>query len=439
MLRRFVFALPVSPASLGVELLLVAFGSAVFWHIIVRVLEQRAAEVRRRAKHLEALHDATAALAVEHELRAVLQKVVDLSRELCHARYGALGVLDQESRRIDQFISSGMSPEMQARIGNVPIGAGLLGQSLFHGRPLRIPHISKDARAVGYPPGHPHMESFLGVPIMFQGRVFGNLYVADKLQDPAIPDATPSTAPSEFTQEDQEILEMFAAQVAIAIENAQLNRQNRQLAVLRERERIGMDLHDGVIQSIYAIGLMLEDTQHRLDSEPALVRERLADAIRSLNDVITDIRAYIHDLSAHQFFGRRLRQGIEELGRDLESYSMLTVTLDIDPAVEALLTPDQTVELLHIVQEALVNVRKHAHASSVRIGLQPAGRRIELSVEDDGIGFRQNSAAQPAGHGLHNMAERAHNLGGVLETGDNRTRGAHILVSLPAPSPDRHP
>lgn len=438
LLRRFVFALPLSGPSLAAEFLLVAAGSAVFWAAILRILEQRAAEVRRRTLHLEALHDATAALAAEHELHSVLQKVVDLSRDLCRARYGALGVLDGEGQHIEQFISSGISPEVQARIGAVPTGAGLLGQSLFHGRPLRVSHISRDARSAGYPPGHPRMESFLGVPIMFKGRIFGNLYVADKLADEAEAEPSDSQAPLEFTQEDQEILELFATQVAIAIENAQLYRQNRQIAVLRERERIGMDLHDGVIQSIYAIGLMLEDTQHRLETEPALARERIAGAIRSLNDVITDIRAYIHDLSAHQLSGHQLRQGIEELARDLESYSMLTVTLDVDPAAVALVTPGQTVEMLHIVQEALANVRKHAHASSVRIALHHTGRRIELSIEDDGLGFHRDAAAKPAGHGLHNMAERAHNLGGVLEVGNNRGRGARILLSLPAPSPE-HP
>ena len=225
------------------------------------------------------------------------------------------------------------------------------------------------------------MESFLGVPIMSKGRVFGNLYVADKLPESSDAIALASTPAAEFSREDQEILEMFAAQVAIAIENAQLHRQNRQLAVLHERERIGMDLHDGVIQSIYAIGLMLDDTQHRLDADPALARDRIANAITSLNSVIRDIRTYLHDLHSHQVRTRDLAQGIEELVRDLETYSLLTVFVEIDPATAAAVTPQQSSELLHILQEALINVRKHAHASSVRIGLRHTNHRVELTIK----------------------------------------------------------
>ncbi len=252
-----------------------------------------------------------------------------------------------------------------------------------------MPHIAGDPRAAGYPPHHPRMDSFLSVPIVSKGRVFGNLYVADKLPDAhdAIDanDAKDLAPGPSFSEEDQEILEMFAIQAAIAIENAQLYRQNRSLAIMRERERIGMDLHDGVIQSIYAIGLMLDDAQHRLDSEPDLTRERIATAIRGLNGVIGDIRAYIHDLRPLQFRGHDLRQGIEELARELESFSLLTVTVDLDSVAARAITPEQTDELLHIVQESLVNVRKHARAASVQITLRHTDQRIELSVEDDGV------------------------------------------------------
>jgi len=435
-LRRFGFGLPITAADIAAELALVAAGSAIFWHVIARTLERRDAEVRRRTQHLEALHEASMALATEHELRAILQKVVDLSRELSRARYGALGILDHDGLQIEQFITSGIPPEVQARIGAPPKGEGILGQSLFHSRALRVPHINRDARTAGYPPNHPHMESFLGVPIMSKGRVFGNLYVADKLPESSDAIATPSTPPAEFSQEDQEILEMFAAQVAIAIENAQLYRQNRQLAVLHERERIGMDLHDGVIQSIYAIGLMLDDTQHRLDADPALARERIANAINSLNSVIRDIRTYIHDLHSHQVRTRDLAQGIEELVRDLETYSMLSVFVEIDPATAAAVTPQQSSELLHILQEALINVRKHAHASTVRIGLRHTDSRLELTIEDDGIGFHRDPAVSHSGHGLRNMAERAQNLDGALEVDSVPGRGTRITISAPLPASD---
>ena len=112
------------------------------------------------------------------------------------------------------------------------------------------------------------MESLLGVPIRFKGRVIGDLYMTDKLAS--------NGATTIFTAQDQEVLEMFATQVAIAIENAQLYRQKQQLAILQERERFGMDLHDGIIQSIYAVGLMLEDVNDQFDRDPRSKKPRRA-------------------------------------------------------------------------------------------------------------------------------------------------------------------
>jgi len=171
----------------------------------------------RRAEQLAALNDAAISLTSELALGAVLQKVVDLSRQVVKARYGALGMLGPRGT-IEEFITSGISGEERARIGGPPQGKGVLGVPLGEGKPLRIARLSEDARAVGFPPHHPRMTSFLGVPVAYKGRIIGNLYLTDKLGG------------EEFSQEDQEAATLFASQAATAIENARLYEEERRRA-----------------------------------------------------------------------------------------------------------------------------------------------------------------------------------------------------------------
>jgi signal transduction histidine kinase len=428
-LRFLVFRQPFSARLIGVELGLVVLGSIIFWRWIITVLERQAKEVRQRTDHLEALHSASIALTTEHDLTAVLQKVVDLSRALLNAKYGALGILDEDGSTIAQLITSGLSSTSRARMDRFPRTHGLLGVPIVEHRSIRVDSIAADPRSRGFPSNHPTMTSFLGVPLISKGRVFGNLYLADKVPDLTSGKRGQTLA---FTQEDQEILEMFANQAATAIENAQLYRQNQQIAILQERERFGMDLHDGVIQSIYAIGLMLDNSRHQLESAPAAAQDGIAAAITGLNQVIKDIRNYIHDLRSSQLSGHNLQQGLEELARDLQTYSVLTIDVAVDPAALKRLSAKQTGDLLQIAREALSNIRKHAHATRVSIRVQPDNSGIALIVEDNGMGFDIAAGQDPSGHGLRNMAERAHHLDGVLDVSSVPSGGTRIAVTLPA-------
>jgi len=235
---------------------LIVVGIVAFSSWIFSVIGQREAEIRARTEQLAALHEAALSLTTELDLSAVLQKVVDLARELANAKFGALGVMSEDGTRIEQFVTSGLSPERSETLGAPPKGLGLLGVMIKQGSSIRSDSIENDPRAAGFPEGHPVMKTLVGVPIRSKGHTIGDLYLADKQSSDG-----ESSTPIEFTAQDQQILEMFSTQAAIAIENAQLYRQTQQLAVFEERERIGMDLHDGIIQSIYAVGLMLEDLQ----------------------------------------------------------------------------------------------------------------------------------------------------------------------------------
>lgn len=450
-LRTLVFRIPFHWGATLLELSVVLVGAIIFWQWIITTLERQAAEVRQRAKHLETLHAASIALTTEHDLTAVLQKVVDLSRSLLNAKYGALGILGEDGETIDQMITSGLSPTARAQMDRFPFGSGLLGAPIKERRAVRVAQISDDDRALGFPPNHPVMHTFLGVPLMSKGRMFGNLYLADKLPNAGVnaPVERSGGAPA-FTQEDQELLEMFANQAAIAIENAQLYRQNQQIAIFHERERFGMDLHDGVIQSIYAIGLMLDDARHRFPTDPSAAQEGIDNAITGLNRVIGDIRNYIHDLRTHQFEHRNFQQELEELVRDLQTYSILNVHMELDPVATSRINQRLAKDLLPIVREALTNVRKHAHATQVNIRLARHDDGISLAISDNGIGLNQTNGhanlprhgtARPVkrsavemttGQGLRNMQERAERLNGTLTLAPAQEGGTQVEVCIPA-------
>ena len=387
--------------------------------------QRLAADAERQARQLVALHDASLSLSQELDLNEVLQKVIDLSRELAQAQYGALGVLDNDGQYLQQFITSGLAPEMRARMGALPRGHGLLGAVIKAGQTIRIPDISQDPRSVGFPPHHPPMHSFLGVPIRSKGEVIGDLYLTGKIG------AHEDQAYALFTEQDQKTLEMFAVQAAIAIDNAELYRRTQQLRVLEERERFGRDLHDGIIQSIYAIGLMLEEALHVMDHSPDETKRFLQNGLKGLNDVIRDIRNYILDLRPQRFQGRDLKAGLQELTYDLRAKSILKVSVRDEGADISQLTSEQTVGILHITQEALSNASKHARASRVELTLKnnEEGALI-LTIADNGIGFDPVSASKGRGHGLRNMRERARALNGELEIAPQPSGGTCLTLEV---------
>ena len=308
-------------------------------------------------------------------------------------------------------------------MGEPPRGHGLLGAVIEEGRPIRVSAIDSDQRSSGFPEVHPFMQSFLGVPIRFKDEVIGELYLADKLGE--------ADLILNFSAQDERLLEMFATQAAIAIKNAQLYRQSQQLTIFQERERFGMDLHDGIIQSIYAIGLMLDDTRHRLGeiSDPAT--QGIDHAISGLNEVIRDIRNYILDLRPNRFQGRDLKEGLSELARELRANSFLDVNLDVSDVDVSTLNPENTVDILHIVQESLSNIRKHARASYVEIHLDALDGHLNLTIKDDGIGLNPEQIKHSTGNGLRNMRERAQLLGGAFEVASSSEGGTRILVKIP--------
>jgi len=426
-IRSLVLHQPLSLMATAIELLIIAIGATVFANWVAVNLERREAEIRRRSEHLDALRKAGLALTTELEIGKVLQQVVDQSRALVDARYGALAVIGADGRTVEQFYTSGLSPEVHGRLQNLPIGEGVLGVMSKEGQPIRLADIIGDERAAGFPEGHPTMHTLVGVPIQSKGRTYGNLYLTDK----RIILPSGGAIDGEFSAEDQELLAMFALQAAIAIENAQLYRENQQIAVLRERERIGMDLHDGVIQSIYAIGLLLDDARHRINSAPEQSSEVIGAAISGLNEVIVDIRNYIQHLRPRRFQGRNIRQGLEALAQELRNDTMLGVIVAIDEQAATVCSARQADEFLHIAQEALANVRKHAAATQVAIHFGFEEGLLQLSIEDDGAGMDSTDLRRYQGNGLRNMRARARGMHGEFRLRTAPGAGARVAIMAP--------
>lgn len=544
-------------------------------------------------ERLAVLHEASLELVRDLSLDNVLERIVHLAREQSGARYAALGVVDDEGNLI-QFIPVGITPEEERLIGHLPIGLGLLGALKAERRTIRIPVIGDDPRSVGFPPNHPPMRSFLGVPIMLGERLLGLIYLTDKEdhfeftraeeivietlaayaavaisnarlykgmserdrilmkrnEDLALINDLAATLTSSLEVEDIldhtltrvmnhleveageiylaeddgqalrlalhkgeaadafmtrerfqlgegyigtvaqtgrpmvtrdlvndvhylrrgvveagfrciaciplaaresvigvmcvasrrdrhlderriNLLTAIGAWAGITIENARLHRQARRLAVLEERERIGMDLHDGIIQSIYAVGLALDYALLAVKDDPEAALAKIEQGIGGLNNAIRDIRSYILDLRPRQFRGEDLMSGLQLLVDEFRANSRAEVAI-IGPQNGLIDLPTSSATtLFHICQEALANVAKHAQAKKASVSLWKANERVVLEVTDDGQGFDLRTINVTLGHGLSNMQARARKVGGDVEISSSPEEGTTVLAWVP--------
>jgi signal transduction histidine kinase len=256
------------------------------------------------------------------------------------------------------------------------------------------------------------------VPIGAKGRSIGRLYLTNKL---------PS---GDFTTDDERLVEMFALHAGIAIENARLHDQVQRLAIVEERERIGRDLHDGIIQSIYAVGLSLEDVPDLMADEPEVARARVERAIDSLDQSIRDIRNFIFGLRPELLEQAGLVGGLAALADEFRVNSMVDVDLRTYGVEEGDLSPEETGELLSIAREALSNVARHSKATQGIVSVEAHDGAIRLTVSDNGVGFDPDRPRGPAHQGLINMRARAVAVGGDLVLESAPGGGTRIIVEV---------
>jgi signal transduction histidine kinase len=366
---------------------------------------------------LRRLLDAVVAIGSELDLPTMLRRITESARDLADAEYAALGVLDEEKAFLEEFITTGIDEATRAAIGDLPKGHGLLGVLIADPRPIRLPDIREHPETFGFPPHHPEMATFLGVPIRVRGEVFGNLYLTEKRGGEV------------FTDVDEELVVGLAGAAGIAIQNARLHARLQEATLLEERERIARDLHDKVIQRLFATGLTLQGAA-RLSVRPE-VASRLEQAVLDLDDTVREIRTTIFQLeTARRQRGRSLRQEVLELSEELARGLGVAPGIHFEGPVDTLAGDDLHEPVLAVLREALTNVARHAAASSVEVTVS-ASDELTLEVVDDGQGLREGPSGPKGGRGLPNLRARAEERGGTCTIEPGPGGGTRLIWSVP--------
>ncbi len=349
---------------------------------------------------LDQLLDAIVTIGSDLDLPAMLRRIVESARELAGATYGALGVLDETHTRLAQFITVGIDDEAHRAIGDLPEGHGILGLLILDAKPLRLPDLNKHPDSYGFPPNHPPMTSFLGVPVRVRDEVFGNLYLTDKV------------GAETFSEVDEELVIGLASAAGVAIENARLHTRLHDLAVLEDRERIARDLHDTVIQRLFATGLSLQGSVRMVRTDADAAVERIEWAVDELDLTVKHIRSAIFGLEASRLTTAGTRDQVVALAREASRALGFEPNVLFDGPVDAALSDHGVTALVATLREALSNVARHAGASRVEVAVIVSSD-VSLRVADDGVG--PPSSGDSIGNGLRNMAARAVELGGTME------------------------
>lgn len=349
------------------------------------------------------------------DLEEVLKRIAEVSRNLVQCKYGALGIPDARGG-LQYFKTAGISDEDAAKIDHLPKGHGLIRAPMRERHVIRLERMQDDERSVGFPDHHPPMTSLLGVPIQMGDQLFGVLYLCDRL------DGKP------FTEEDQQLIETMAGYAALTIVGAMSNEQQSRLKVLEERERIGMELHDGVIQSLYALGMQLDLLRMGND----LQADELKPVISGLDTVIGDIRRYIMQLRTVDDSQKTIQQCLLEMTEKLNMSDSLNVEIDAANGYPPF--PPATFEgICLIITEAMSNAIRHAQASQIRVTAEVNGNRFIVQVEDNGKGFDINTIGEK-GLGLNNMHKRARIYGGTVSVDSTIDEGTILNISIPIKS-----
>ncbi len=360
---------------------------------------------------LRRILDATLLIEADLDLQVLLRHVTEEARSMTGARYGALGVLNDDRSGLVEFITVGLDPDEEDRIGIRPTGRGVLGLLITDPVPLRMAGLGSHEESYGFPVGHPPMTSFLGVPIKVRDEVYGNLYLTDKI------------GWSEFTSDDEALVSALAVAAGIAIENARLHRRAQDVAVYDERDRLARDLHDTVIQRFFAIGLALQGIAGAAQATD--VSDRLNRVISDIDDSIRQLRSTIFALG---FVGdeQGLRAQVISLVDELRIVVGFAVPSSFEGPIDTAISAKIAEHLLATLREGITNVARHAQATQASIHLAVKDDCCQLSITDNGRGMETDEVRE-GGWGLTNLRRRAEKLHGHLDV-ENPPAGGTVLT-----------
>ncbi len=359
-------------------------------------------------------------LAVTSHLsvREVLRTILGAAQRLLDAEYAALGVPDDHGS-FAEFLALGVSEAQWAAIGPLPRQHGLLGAMLKSTEPVRLADIRDHPSFEGWPAAHPQMTDFLGVPIVDDGQVLGELFLANK------------RTPGGFTARDEELLRLLAAHAAIALVNARLYERSRELSIVAERQRIAHDLHDAVTQKLFSLRLTADAAATLLPGDPDAAAGQLA-VVRTLaRESADELRAIVVGLRPTDLAGDGLDVALRKQVDLLDRVHAATVSFDGGPLPRLPAAVEQAV--YRVVQEALHNALRHANARSITVHVGREAGQVVAEVRDDGAGFDPGAQERASRRlGLASMRDRARAVGGRLVGHSRPGGGTTVRLEVPA-------
>lgn len=388
--------------------------------VVVKDISKRTqAQIERDnlVTQLRALDDAARAINAELSLHQVLQTIAERTQALIDVEIAALGIHDGESH-FSRFITSGIDPDIASELESSAYIRKLLGPLFYNGQSVMLNKVSPPSPSDRLRPEAPAIHRLLGVPIAAKGTLIGTLYLANKKSGGG------------FTQNDKRLLERIAVHAAIAIENARAYEKTQRLAILEERERFARDLHDGIIQSIYGVGLMLDQAKADIPDDHQEARTQIDTVLGNLAVVIQDLRNYIFDLRPQAIRQIGLVARFNGLIKEVRANTKLPIEASVEEGIDSFLSEEQTEHLFHIGHEALSNAIRHAKASYIKVSLTHKDTIVTLKVDDDGKGFVMPSHVKPGHRGLANMRSRAFQIGARMEIQSIPNKGTQVTVQV---------
>ncbi len=362
---------------------------------------------------LSPLIESAATVVGEVDLGKVLRRLISEAMAATEARYAALGVIGEHGVLSD-FLYEGIDTDLAAKIGRLPTGRGVLGTVIRDKKALLLEKISDHPDSYGFPPNHPPMTNFLGVPITVGDSTFGNLYLTDK--------------EGGFDDDDRRVVEALAHIAGSAIQTARLQERLKLVAVIEDRQRIARDLHDSVIQDLFAVGLGLQGLTFRID-DPDTAR-MVDDAVDRLDKSVNSLRRYIFELKDPSQPTLTLDERLQDLVSRMGSAYPSTARL----SMEYLKSTTADDEIVMLVQEGLSNSLRHSGSDWVNVTIAEDGRDVLLRIEDNGVGFDPTGIDR--GMGLSNMRSRVQRLGGVMSVDSKVGAGTTLEIRLPVKQTD---
>jgi len=401
-----------------IEMLAAYAGVAIDNARLYENLQERDQSLTRRNDELALLNKIETALASSLELDEIMNKTLTLLMAHFKVEAGEIFLREEEGQTLRLVLHRGEAAEAFWTRNRYKIGEGMVGQAAQTRQPVISNHLEKDERVTRQAVVKAGFRQIACIPLPAHGEIVGVLTIATRSK-------------KAISKNDLQLLVSIASGAGTAIENARLHSNVRRVTILEERERIGMDLHDGIIQSIYGVGLALENARAVLREDPESADNRLVKAMDDLNRTIRDIRTYILDLRPRQLRDESLIEGLGRLVAEFRQNTKLEVILAGPKEPLTDLQPVNAMALFHICQEALANIAKHANASKVTIDLWSTSDRALLEIHDNGEGFDLEKASKTVGHGLANMQTRVANVGGDLDIITAPKEGTTILAWVP--------